>query len=246
MANLDYKFVEGLINFGRKFAGDIVGQPFNVYRLNAQSNDVVVDPINLIQPVNAKVTHLTSKTQVENDILHANTFEFLMSSDGIQTEDLFSQNDDTYGGNAMYFVSSFRPLKKVLCVRVEQLGNVSRRQSNVTSGYSGPTRASDLAFYLQNGAFNVATGTEAIPIVPTPIPIGIMNVGQIKNEKPTHLPMDVVNSWWYITMPLYPGLEIIDVTINATEPVVRYRVVTPYISPVGLRGVFLLCQRLTP
>lgn len=254
MAELDYKFVQNLVNFGRELAGNIVGQPFSVHRLNSLSTGDVFAAANQLDDVRAKVTHSTSRVQTENDFLHANIFDFLMSSENTATEDILTQKDDTYGGNASYFVASLRPLKRVMCVRVEHTVRLLRTHSNRAQqgGWSGTTRDSERPFHLLNGQFVIATGAEVPEVVATPIPCGITNIGQIKDRKASQLPMDVTTSWWYVMMPLFPGLDrvrendIIEVDVHADEPIVRYRIVTPLISKVGTRGVFCLCQRVTP
>jgi len=254
MADLDYKFVQDLINFGRGLAGDIVGQPFSAHRLNALSVGDVFAPGNQLDDISAKVTHSTSRVQTENDMLHANMFDFLMSSENVATEDILTQKDDVYGGNTSYFVSSLRPLKRVMCIRAEHNVRLLRTNSNRTQagGYSGNRRSGELPFHLVGGQFVIATGTEDPEVVATPIPAGLTNIGQIKDRKISMLPMDVTTSWWYLMMPLFPGLDrvrendVVEVDVHDDEPVVRYRIVTPLIAKVGTRGVFALCQRVSP
>lgn len=253
----DYRFVQGLVDFGRGMAGEFVGQPFEVYRVSSASNDSVLHEDNLVnEDLRAKVTHGKRSPVVENEIIHANMFEFLCSSEDLSIGDILYQKDDTYGANAHYAVASKRPLKPVTCIRTESLCTIVRAQSNKQSGYSGTTRDSDKPFVLRNGVFVLdEPGVEA-----TVVPCGLAYIGQIKNKKPSNLPMDTLTTWWYIYVPALPGLDRIqenDVIIHQPFPDVldgdnldaqapggRYRVTGPYSSGMGTAGQFLLCERI--
>lgn len=246
----DYEFVQGLANFGRELAGNIVGQPFHVYRLSATSNGDVVTSGNLVNSdLRAKVTHGRKVDQMENEYIHTNAFEFLMSSDAVRVGDILEQNDTVYGANAYYAVASRRPLKKVVCIRTESLCTIIRPQSNRASGYSGSVAGHELPFMLVNGQFTVGTGAPGEKAAV--IPCGIQNIGQMKNQKPERLPMDTITSWWFVYVPALPGLDRIrenDIIVfpgNPNEIPVKYRVNTPYSSPVGTAGQFLVVERMT-
>ena len=254
----DYKFVQKMSNFGRDMGAKFVGQPFTHYRLTAASTAIPhasslhapIDPkTNAPFDLRAKVTPLRTRAQVEGDTLHADTFELLLSSDRVETEDILMQNDPEYGGNAAYCIASIRPLKKVVAVRVEDTCKLFRPDpnSNLASGYKGQNKAGNKPFVLTAGVFApAAAGT-----VPTDIPCGITYIGQIKDKKSLNLPADGLTTWWYIYLPYFPGLDrvrendILEVRVSAEEVPVNYRVHAPFIQKVGVRGVFLLVERMT-
>lgn len=247
---IDYRFTQNLINFGAKLAGDMVGQPFVVYRLNATSGGNVLVPGNIVDPdFRGKVTHHRSMDQLENEILKANTFEILAPSNEIQLGDILVQNDTEYGSNSRYAVISRRPLKRPMLARVESNCTIHRAYAaHDENGYNGPTVASQLPFVLENGTFRIGTSAEIASIVPC----GVTTIAQMKNMKPERLPLDVSTSWWYVYVPYLPGLQRIrendiithDAGIVGETPV-RYRVTIPFVSNQGSVGQFLLCERLT-
>ena len=245
---LDYIFTQKLSNFGRKLAGDIVGQPFIVHRLSAQSQGDVIAAPNIVNPdLRAKVTHGRPISQLENEYLHTNLFQFLMSSDDVAIGDILRQNDPAYGGDTDYCVASRRPLKNVMCVRVESACKLYRPQSNKEKGYGGPTKDTWRPFVVVDGVVTIGD-----PEVDTAsiIPCGVQNIGQMKNFKPEKLPMGTITAWWYIYVPPFPGIEkmrendIIEVTNDAPEARSLYRINTPYFSSVGTAGMFALCERI--
>ena len=243
----DYQFVQQMSDFGREMAGNFVGQPFSQYRIGAASTKVL-DATNLINgDVRAKVGALRARTQIENGTMHAETFEFLMSSEVVNTEDILVQNDDKYGGDSAYAIVSKRPLKKVLGVRVESTCRLYRMQANRASGYSGPTAASNLPWQLIAGKFTLGAAGAAA----TDVPCGISYVGQIKDWKVTKLPVDVQTGWYYIFVPLFPGMDalrendIVEHIVRDGLTPIKYRVHAVYLSPAGARGVYLLCERAT-
>jgi hypothetical protein len=253
----DYEFTQKLVNFGKGLAGDFVGQPFAVYRLGTQSVGDVIADANLVNAdLRAKVTHGKKGPQVENETLHANVFEFLISSDEVRIADILVQKDEKYGQNGIYAIASFRPLKNVLAIRVESLCRIYRPQSNreretlsrgeVRAPYSGRNRATDQPYVIAQGEMLLGTDID----VGSVIPCGIQNVGQIKNFKAERLPMGVITSWWYIYIPAIPGFErlrendIIEQLGHVDDVPVRYRINTPYASDIGTAGQFALCEKL--
>lgn len=251
---LDYKFTQNLINFGRQLAGDIVGQPFQVYRLQPASNGNYVQASNLFNAdLRAKITHSADSKQIENEVQHASMFQFLCSFDAVQIGDILVQVDDVFGQNGTYAVASFRPLKQIICARVETYAYLKRPQSNKDKGYGGPSKDTHLPFILLNGKLVVGSDVDS----PSVIPCGLNTIGQIKTQKPEHLPMGLLTPWYYIYIPMIPGVEairendIVEVPAPAGDSVppasypTRYRINTPYFSPVGTAGVIALCERLT-
>jgi hypothetical protein len=247
----DYRFVQKLSNFGRGLAGEFVGQPFTVYRLNASSTGDVLVPGNVVlTDLGIKVTHQRKMDSIENDVLKANTFEFLVSSDVVKIGDVLVQGDTEYGSDSRYAIISNRPLKPVMAARVEANCYIKRPWAAHTGDdYNGSTTASELPYVLNNGAFSIGQTADT----PAVIPCGITSIAQLKNMKPERLPLDVTTSWWYIYVPYMTGLQRIrenDVVyhLNGTDDDVpiRYRVHIPLISDAGSAGQFLVCERLTP
>lgn len=250
----DYRFTQKMINFGRDLGSKFVGQPLLHYRLNSSSSEVVVDANKVVDPITglgyalkAKISPMRSRTQVESDSMHASPYEFLMSSDRVLSEDILVQDDSTYGDNATFFVASRRPLKKVICVRVEGVGRLYRQAPQRSSGYNEVTRTNDKPFVLLDGVFTIGTpGGEA-----TALPVGVTYIGQIKDQKVTRLPLDTTTTWYYLCAPLFPGLDrvrendIIEVEGPEEEPPMRYRVHGPLSNEFGLRGLYLLCERMS-
>ncbi len=248
----DYKFVQKLVNFGRDFAGKFVGQPFVLYRLNDSSNGDVISNENIVNgDIRAKVTHRRIVTAMENEYLHVDTFEFLVSSDEVRIGDVFLQNDEEYGDNqnTSYAVASRRPLKPVVAVRVETACQIHRivGETTATTAWRGPKRSTDLPFTIVDGVFVIGEVGDVAAVVPC----GVQSIGQMKGLKPPHLPLDNITTWWYVYVPLLPGLtrlrenDVISYSPHPDEDRIRLRINTPYSSPAGTAGHFLLCERLT-
>lgn len=247
---IDYEFTQKLINFGSKLAGDMVGQPFVVYRLNLASSSSVLSAGNIIDVnLRAKITHHRSMDQLENEILKANTFEMMASSDEVRLGDILVQNDLVYGSNSRYAVISRRPLKRPMLARVEADCTLSRMHTaQDETEYNAPTLDNELPYVLENGVFRIGAKTETATV----LPCGITTIAQMKGMKPERFPLDTTTSWWYIYVPYLPGLQRLRendiVTHNPGipgEPLIRYRVTIPYISNEGSVGQFLLCEKAT-
>ncbi len=246
----DYVFVQELSNFGQELAANIVGQPFAQYRLNPQSNGDVIIPANIINPdIRVKISHSRDLKLIENEYLHTNVFQCIVSLEAVSVGDFLVQNDPVYGGDTTYAVGSKRPLKRVMIVRTESTCRLFRTNGNRDkSAYRGSTLAGDNPWCLVDGQFVLGQPGDAAAV----IPCGVQSIAQIKSLKATRLPMDNTMSYWYVYVPSLPGLahmrenDIIEQTYSDQEVPVRYRVSVPYASEVGLAGHFLLCERVTP
>lgn len=247
MSGIDYKFVQDLVNFGRGLAGEMVGQPFRVYRLNEQSQGDVLAATNIIIPeIRAKVTHNRPVTQMENEYMHSNAFNFLLDNASLQVGDLLEQTDDL-GANSYYAVASMRPLKATMCIRVESICRIERPTAQ-EGRYAGPTRGTNKPFTVIDGVFTLGGSADKASL----LPCGLQNIGQLKNQKPEHLPMDTITSWWFIYVPHMPGLfsrlrENDTVTVLRAHPDEndqKFRVHIAYKSDVGTAGNYLVCEKL--
>lgn len=206
---LDYIFTEGLIDFGRRLASEMVGQPFVVYRLVPSSAGDLIAPAQLFNAdLRAKVKHSRTMLAIENDVLKANTFEFLVASEDVAIGDILVQNDAVYGSNSRYAVTGRRPLKPVTAARCEadcyiKRPSASHGQGTDADEYNGSTIDSELPFILRRGEYTVGKPADTASV----IPCGITSIAQLKNMKPERLPLDVTTSWWYVFVPYLPGLQ---------------------------------------
>jgi hypothetical protein len=265
-SGFDYAFVTKMSNFGRDLAGQFIGEPFNQYRITGVSSGDVVASANqmldkTVTPnvpmvLHIKVGPIRSHTQIENETIHADTFDFLVSSDRVKTEDILSQITNAYDNNTNYCIASLRPLKKCIAIRVETYAKIYRPQSNrgvatpagsvnAYSRFAGYTFDSSLPFVLTTGVFAPGLPT----VTASSVPIGLQYIGQIKDQKAVHLPMDTLTTWWYIYVPLFPGMErlregdMFEVQTSPLETPMRYRAHAVFVNSVGTRGVYCLCEK---
>jgi hypothetical protein len=254
----DYRAVQKLVNFGRGFAGQLVGQPFVLYRLNVNSNGAAIQDFNVVNPdLRAKVTHRRVMVQVENEYMHANPFEFLCSSDDVEIGDYLKDADTVYGDGGVYAVASKRPLKQVVTLRTESLAYIYRANSSLnesvrvnSSGYySGRAQHQDLPYVCRNGVWQLGQLGDAAD----PLYVGLQTTGQNKSMKAPKLPMDNLTAYWYIYVPAANGLSLVRENdyvvipaVNDANPAMRLRVTLAYRSNSGLQGTFALCEDTMP
>lgn len=245
----NYQSAQGLINFGRQFAANLIGQPFEQYRLTANSSGDIIAPENLIGSINSKITHTRQMKDIENDYLHTNPFEFLIDMSAVELGDILVQNDPAYGGNTQYAVASRRPLKPTLTVRVETIANIIQASSGRSSGnYAGSTRKNGVPYVLTNGVYAPNTIGDA-----SNIPVGIQYIGQLKVMNNDKLPLDDTLPHWFCYLPYLPGLDgvrendIIQVPAVEQNAPMRFRINAMQPQPGwGLAGYFCTAVKELP
>lgn len=247
----NYQSAQSLINFGRQFAANLVGQPFDQYRLSSISSGDVIAPENLLKgPIYSKITHTRQMKDIENDYLHTNPFEFMLDMSAVQLGDILVQNDPTYGGNTQYAVASRRPLKPTLTVRVETIANIYQANSGRgAGGYAGSSRSNQVPYILTNGVFAPSTQGGAV----SNVPVGIQYIGQLKVQNNDRLPLDDSLPHWFCYLPYLPGLDgvrendIIQVPAVEQNTPMRFRINAMQPQPGwGLAGYFCTAVKELP
>ncbi len=244
-----YSTAQGLINFGRQFAANLIGQPFEQYRLSGASSGDPIAPENLVGSINSKITHTRQMKDIENDYLHTNPFEFLIDMSAVELGDILVQNDPAYGGNTQYAIASRRPLKPTLAVRVETLANIYQASSGRSAGgYAGASRTNGTPYVLTNGVFAPSTIGN-----PSNIPVGIQYIGQMKVQNNDRLPLDDALPHWFCYLPFLPGLDgvrendIIQVQAVEQNAPMRFRINAMQPQPGwGLSGYFCTAVKELP
>src|SRR5262245_59833627 len=168
----NYIAIQKEIDHGRGIAARVLGQPYNVYRVQATPAINFFDVTNRLS-VNTKVLRrrISSRDAIEGaERLGTLFFEIVGDMSPWLTGDVFVQNDPVYGtGDTQVdfptvqfngFCLSFHgPIKKAIGARIERQVQVYRPvQAPDASGRWSPTFGQALApMVLSNGQFSFGT-----------------------------------------------------------------------------------------
>ena len=145
MANV--RSIQSKIDKGRGKAGTILGQTFDVYRLNAKSTGSIIQPSNLvISGYKAYVKHDARRLETESNIIVKAVPRFIFTGDSsrIQLGDVFVERTDPFrtelptptDGNIFTF-AYIRPIRRLGFVSTPISGQVSRAKNNPSGIDSG-------------------------------------------------------------------------------------------------------------
>lgn len=235
-----------LIDRARGQAASIIGQIYNVYRLNTKSTGAIVAAKNLVVanfPV--KISRNTEHIGDESPKLYELVYQGLCDVGKLQIGDILVEigfrND-----RGMFVLAQERPLKPYMFVRVEINGAVTR-QSAISAEpvlgvgpYQSTTKAYESVATLSNGRYAYVQGG-----TPAQIPIGIQ-VDRRMGQFPRGFKLPTVNKLEEVSayVPLLPGLQIQPTDMLADANGNRYLIHAVQVYTSGLQGYLCKCQKL--
>ena len=252
--------IQAAIDKGRGKAATVLGQTFNVYRLNSYSTGSIIQPSNLVIPgFRAYVKHDSKRIEIESNVIvkAVPRFSFTCDSTNIQLGDVFVERADSfrhevstpYDGNIFTF-AYFRPIRRYVMVSTPISGQISRARNNPNSVDSGQvpwgamSKSLEQVLILRNGYYSwEAYGGSQSPAV---IPMAIQATagkGELPEPK-LRLPTDVKRQTWDIYCGLLPGYIPTESHIVTGANGDRYYIQTPAFNAVGFVGVQAICEKL--
>lgn len=238
--------VQQQIDLARGIAASIIGQLYDVYRLNAKSSGAIVSPGNLVVgnfPV--KMTRNTQSLAFEQAKIYELVYVGLCDVGKLHLGDVLVEKGFR-SDRGMFVLAQERPLKPYMFVRVEINGAVTR-QSAISAEprlglgpHQATTKAYESVAQLHNGMFAYVQGG-----TPAQVPIGIQidrRMGQFPRgfKLPTMNKLEEVSAY----VPLLPGLQIQPTDMLADANGNRYLVHAIQVYTTGLEGYLIKAQKL--
>jgi len=252
--------IQAKIDKGRGKAGTILGQTFDVYRLNPKSTGSIIQASNLvISGYKAYVKHDTHRLETESNVIVKAVPRFIFTSDSrqIQLGDVFVERTDAFrhelpsltDGNIFTF-AYFRPIRRLGFVSTPISGQVSRAKNNpnsIDSGlvpYGGMSKGLEQVLILKNGYYSwgLYGGTQPPAVIPMSIQA---TSGKGELPRPNlRLPTDVKRQTWDVYFAMLPGYIPTESHIVTGANGDRYFMQTPTFNSVGFVGVQSVCEKL--
>lgn len=261
-----FERIDKKIQYGRGRAAQKLGQPYNVFRLTAQSNGSVIGAVPTLRNVPMMLKRTTSKSKLENVILEALAYTGTTDNRPLLPGDLLQEfGYESPGG--VYCFAQRRPLKDSIFVRCENgasiyrprplAGAADQQPSNASppttirnTDYGGLSTANRETVVLIDGVYSFElSGTidpnTGHPYPPASIPVGLQQQNRSRDGRMPDIPTGLPRTFFVIYVSPMPGAEVAELDIikaaNADQYVVRQIQET---DPVGFIGTICVVEKV--
>ncbi len=270
---MDYVTAQLHIDYGRGMAGQKIGVPENVYRLQANAAVNYLDAANLVaRDLRVGRRMLSTKGIPGPDQMHSIFYELLfdagipsMGAYHFEVGDVFVDDDPYYGVGATeteFSTDQFEafclayhgpPMRKAIGVRIDRVAKIYRPATASTSDATGPyfnetvSGEAELPLVLASGGFSFGSaGATAAGV-----PVGVSTFSRTFREEFRGIPNSTDINHFFFYVPPLPGVNLregdrilIDGVSTSLATAGRYVVHGPWAQYAGLSGYQLVCKRM--
>lgn len=249
-----YGSIQRIIDTGRGYAANVLGQPGSVFRLSANNTGDYLQDSNIVltnYPAIRKVMRggIAMESHEDMGLVYYNIVSDL---NFMLTGDIWYQTDPYYGeGNTSvdYTTEEFVGFclvnhgvaKPAIAVQVHRFAHIFRPQTGANAnGYAQTYQQDSYGLYISDG---VATFTQPTGLLSW-IPIGLQPVSRAKGPQlRPYVPGMTDQTDYFCYMPPIPGYEPLEGDIIQTMNGSRYVVEIPWHLETGVVGNSMLLRR---
>lgn len=244
-------YVDRKVQYGRGRAAAVLGQTYDVHRLDNTTNNSIITGSPVLSSFPAYLDK-AKRGDLENVIFDLLAVQMTCDNSKLRLGDILVETG--YESNAgQYAFAQRRPLKPSIFIRVERNVNITRPNplagqageqptsgSVVATDYIGVTQASELYLTLTNGQYNFASAG-----LMASVPFGLQPQNRIRGPHKPDFPTQVEETQFLGYLPALPGVQILENDVVNSDAGDRYRVAQPYQSDdVGLVGSVLILKKI--
>lgn len=253
---MDYRSAQLHIDYGRGKAGQVLGPPCTVYRV--QSNDAInyLDSVNVVKSgLRVARRQISKKDSLEAPAMGSLFYTLMLDATTFETGDIFIENDPFYGSGATevdfstaqfegYCLAYHAPFKETIGARIDRTAALYRPVDapDSSSGFWTPTTSKMAPIVLASGVWSVG----AVGATPGLIPIGLQTFHRVKGPLVKGLPGSTDALTYFAYMPALNGVtpkEGDRLVIGGLSSGERYVVQHPWTQQAGLQGSQLVLTR---
>lgn len=255
------KIINDAIAQGRGAAAAVLGQSFDVRRLDGTTNSSVSSNDPVLTGLPARIRRTTSKVMVENATFDLLVYNATVDERQLQLQDLLTETGPapyTDGGH-FYFVQH-RVTRETLWIRAESNCTITRpwppsgrmdQQPNAgareVKGWGGPTKSGEQVLTLTNGMYAFGNADDAMPAT---VYCGLQPMNKIgdtsKSSAAGQIPTALYRERFCIYVPDLPGVVLNELDrINGPNND-RFEVMLYHnTDEIGLTGYVAICEKLS-
>jgi hypothetical protein len=248
--------IDGAIQAGRGVVGAVVGQPFQVRRLDGNTNASITNNAPIISAFPAKLSRTTRKVDFENEPFSLLVYEAKCDNRLLKIGDHFTQYGYDSDGSSFIYVAQ-RPLKPTLWMRVESNIVITRQMPQggrpsqqpplggaiAAPGYFGVWKAEEQVLTLTDGLYAFLDPDEVV--TPAVVPAGVQQLNRIRDAPRPEIAVTHYRDHYLAFVPLIPGENLQELDILNFGNGDRYEIASIYTSDaIGMAGYFSVCEKL--
>lgn len=254
---MDYVTIQQKLDYGRGKEAQVLGPPYDVYRMNSQDSDgnvlISANQIATSVKVRCKVAYGASiRTSLESEKNQGIIwYEICADMSPFLVGDIFVLNDPVYGqgySSVNFETDEFKgfaladhsPMKKSLGGRLNCTVQILRPSLLPNSSGQWDRATNFLPVTLTAGVFELGQ----VNTIPANIPAGLVALGRSYGSQAfMHVPAEQRKSGWELYMPALNGFNIREGDRIIGTDGAKYIVIIPYTQYVGTTGAQWFLER---
>jgi hypothetical protein len=247
--------IDTAIQQGRGAAGAVLGQTYEVRRLDGTTNGSVSSNTPVYEAFPARVQRTLKKVQIENEVFTLLVFVAMCDNRPLQLQDLLTQTGYENDGSVFTFVQA-RPTRDTLWMRTEFNASITRPMplagqagqqpigAGVSSpdGYGGVAKDTEEVLTLVDGLYAFSSTPGASP---AGIQVGLQPLNRIKDGRSLGTPTDFYREHFLIYAPEIPGEQLNELDVISFPNSDRYEIAEMFTSDLtGISGNIIIGEKM--
>lgn len=253
--------IDGAIQEGRGVAASVLGQTYDVRRINSSTNGSISSNAALYTSFPARIRRTSKKVAIENTIFDLVCFEATCDNRVLEIGDEMTETGYEAMANGVYVMAQARPTRETLWMRCESNVAITRMMpaagqeaqqptfgwSAAQSGaYGGVDKRTEAVLTLTNGTYAFSTQPGATP---AGVVCGLQPLNRIRDTSTRvaagKWPSALYREHFIAYLPLLPGEQIVELDRISLQNSDRYEVALVYTSETtGIAGYILIVEKL--
>lgn len=246
---------------GRGAAAAVLGQSFDVRRMDANTTGSVSSNDPVLTGLPARIRRTTSKVMIENTTFDALVYNAMVDERQLQLQDLLTETGPgpyTDGGHFTFV--QHRVTRETLWIRTESNCTITRpwpaagrsdqqpvSGATETMGWGGTTKQGEQILTLTNGAYAFEDAATATPAT---IYCGLQPMNKIgdtsRSTAAGKIPTAIYRERFCIYIPDLPGVMVNELDRINAPSTDRYEIMLYHSSDaIGLTGIIAICEKLS-
>ena len=245
--------IDEAIQIGRGAAAGVIGQTYNIYRLDANTNGAITDNNPIYTGYPARVRRTTSKAAIEQVTFDTLIFQSTSDNRVLVQGDVLIQNGYENDGSIFTFAQA-RPTRETLFVRTEAAASITRPMPTAgqaaqqpvagivaTPGYSGFAKSTEFPLILTNGMYSFSQEPGAYQ---ASVQVGISPLNRVRDGN-MKLPTALYREHFLIYVPLLPGEMLSELDRIRLPNADAYEIALMHSTEdVGIAGYICIVERI--
>jgi hypothetical protein len=253
---IDYAALDDVVQYGRGRAAEIIGEPYDIYRLSdgldgrePTQGSMLNEPNKILCSFPIRMVKTNAAIAIEQTNIYDMIYTGMCDATDLKVGDVAVRVGRHRKTNEMFTLAQLRPLSYNTFIRTEVEGNISRPWGKGDSeqllglvDYQGAGKTTERPYILNDGYYYIGTPNGFLS--PAVIPLGLQPYKRLGPSPKIQQPTTTHRVEMFSYVPLLPGLYIEPGDTISDQNGNRYMIQTISTYSVGLQGYMLIAESL--